>query len=78
MLEDPERNKLSLEQFLNLSKNAAGIVHSADAVIKDQICRFIFLNFSVDEEKVLFYQLKEPFATLLEQRKIRTSRGGEN
>lgn len=75
---DPEKEKLSLEQFLNLSKNAAKTVKAGDAVQKDAICRIIFLNFTVNEVKVLSYQAKEPFATLLKQRQQRSSRGAEN
>lgn len=74
----PEDDKLTLEQFLNLSKNGGVIVQSADERIKDIICRRIFLNFFVDEEKVASYQLKEPFDTLLKQREILSSRGGGN
>ena len=77
-LTDPVQDQLSLETFLNLSKNAAKIVRSADPVIKDEICREIFLNFSVDEEKVASYQLKPPFDELLKSRKVTTSRGAEN
>ncbi len=73
----PEEDKLSLENFLNLSKNAGTAVKYADAVVKDQICRIIFTNLFVDEEKVVSYQLKEPFATLLKQRELSLSRGGE-
>lgn len=65
--------QLSLENFLNLSKNASRIVQSANAVVKDQICRLIFLNLTVDDEKVLSYQAKEPFATLLKQRELLSS-----
>lgn len=72
---NPDEDRLSIEQFLNLSKNAVKIIKSADAVIKDQICRLIFLNFTVDEEKVLSYQTKEPFATLLKQKELLSSRG---
>src|SRR3989344_3509694 len=36
-LADPEKEKLTVEQFLNLSKNAAKIVKSGDAVAKDTI-----------------------------------------
>lgn len=72
---NPEEDRLSVEQFLNLSKNAGLIVKSANVVVKDQICRLIFLNFIVDEEKVLSYQAKEPFATLLKQRGVLSSRG---
>ncbi len=74
---DPESDRLSIEDFLNLSKNASRVVQSANAVVKDQICRLIFSNFSVDEEKVLSYQLKDPFATLLKSRVVLDSRGGE-
>lgn len=62
---DPERDKLSREQFLNLVKNAALIVKSANPVIKDEICRLVFLNLTVNEEKVLSYQLKPPFDEML-------------
>lgn len=77
-LRDPEKDQLSVEQFLNLSKNAATVVKSADPIIKDKICRLIFLNLTVDEQKVTAYQLKEPFATLVKQRVLSSSRGGEN
>ncbi len=75
---DPEQDKLTLEQLLNLSKNAEEIVKSGDAVQKDIICREIFLNFLVNEEKVLSYQLKPPFNELLKHRQLPSSRGGEN
>ncbi len=74
-LRSPEEDQLTVEQFLNLSKKADIIVQSANAEIKDVICRKIFLNFCVDESKVASYQLKEPFATLIKQREQRTSRG---
>ncbi|RJR24997.1 hypothetical protein C4578_02225 [Candidatus Microgenomates bacterium] len=74
-IRDPEEDRLTLQQFLNLSKNASVIVQSADVVVKDEICRLIFLNLTVDEEKVASYQLKEPFATLLKHRQIVSSRG---
>lgn len=77
-LVDPEQDRLTIEEFLNLSKNAATIVKSGDAVIKDTICRLIFLNFSVNEEKVASYQLKEPFLTMLQTRKFSSSRGDKN
>lgn len=77
-LTDPDQDRLSIQQFLNLSKNASVIVQSASPVIKDAICREIFLNFSVDEEKVLSYQLKSPFDEMLKLRDQRTSRGERN
>lgn len=72
---NPTDDKLSLEEFLNLSKNAAVVVQSANSAIKDLICKKIFLNLTVDNEKVLSYQAKEPFATLLKQRQLLLSRG---
>ncbi|MBI2601265.1 hypothetical protein HYW42_04915 [Candidatus Daviesbacteria bacterium] len=74
-LTDPEQDKLSIEQFLNLSKNAGVIVQSAGVIIKDKICREIFLNFTVDEENVLSYQLKPHFAAMLRSKQSSTSRG---
>src|SRR3989344_555153 len=76
-LTDPEEDRLSLEEFLNLSKNAVTRVKLGDAVVKDVICRKIFLNLTVNEEKVVSYQLKEPFATLLKSRTFLSSRDGE-
>lgn len=77
-LTDPQKDKLSLEQFLNLSKEASVRVQSGDPVAKDIICRQIFLNFTVDEEKVLSYQLKPHFAEMLKVRQNRSSRGPGN
>lgn len=71
----PEEDRLSLEDFLNLSRNAGKIIQSANAIVKDQICRLVFTNLTVDEEKVLSYQAKEPFATLLKQRELLSGRG---
>ena len=75
---DQEKVKLSLEQFLNLSKNAAMAVKSADAVKKDAICRIIFLNVDVGIDNVASYRLKPPFDTLLKTRQLLLSRGAGN
>lgn len=75
---NPESDKLSLEQFLNLSKEAAIRVQTGNPVQKDAICREIFLNFTVDEEKVLSYQAKPVFVAMLKTRHNPPSRGGEN
>lgn len=75
-IKDPDEEKFTLQQFLNLSKNASKIIQSADVMVKDEICRLIFLNLTVDEQKVLSCQLKEPFATLLKHRQILSSRDG--
>ncbi len=77
-LKKSEDEVASLEDFANLSKNAASIVQSADAVGKDMICKLIFANFTVDEQKVASYRLKEPFDILMKQRKFLFSRGTRN
>jgi DNA invertase Pin-like site-specific DNA recombinase len=66
---NPETDKLSFEQVLNLSKNAGKIIKSGNAATKDVLCRYIFLNFVVDDEKVLSYQLKPPFDEILKTKK---------
>lgn len=47
----------------------------ADPYIKDLVCRKVFLNLHVDEEKVVSYQTQEPFTTMLARRVILPSRG---
>lgn len=42
---------------------------------KNYICQMIFLNFVVDTEKVVDYQMREPFATLLKTRNVLNGRG---
>jgi site-specific DNA recombinase len=69
-LPDIEAEKLSLEQFLNLVKNAETTVKSASSVVKDKICRYVFLNFVVDEEKVVSYHLKPPFDIMLKTHSV--------
>lgn len=74
-LTTPEDDELSLQEFLNLSKEAATITKFADVMKKDFICRFILLNLVVDEEKVLSYQAKPAFEKLLKTRNLSSSRG---
>ncbi len=72
---NPEQQILTLENFLNLSKNSATTVQLGNEIVKDAICRLLFLNFTVDEEKVTSYQAKPPFDTLIKTHKILSSRG---
>lgn len=76
-LKTREEDSLTLEQFLNLSKNAGKTVKYGDAIVKDAICRLVFLNLSVDEYKVVNSELKEPFRTLLKNKSVLLGRGGE-
>jgi len=78
VLADPERDKLSLEQFLNLSKNAVKIAKSPIPEVKDAFCRIIFLNLTVDESKVASYQLKPLYDVLLKHRQQSLGRGAQN
>ncbi len=64
---DPEKDKLSRAQFLNISKNAATAVKSGSEIAKDAVCRIIFLNFSAGIDEMLSYQAKQPFDTLLKR-----------
>ncbi len=72
---DPEKDVLSIEQFLNLAKNAGSKVKAANEVGKDHICRIIFLNLAVDEQKVVDYHLTKAFAKLKELQAVRHGRG---
>ncbi len=74
-LVDKDDDELTLEEFLNISKNAAMTVKAGDAIVKDTICRIIFLNIAVDDEKVASYRLKEPFNTLLKSKTSQYGRG---
>ena len=71
---DPEKDVLSIEQFLNLAKNAGSKVKAANEVGKDHICRIILLNLVVDEQKVVDYHLTKAFAKLKELQSVRHGR----
>lgn len=74
-LSDPDQELLSIEQFLNLAKNAGSKVKAADEVGKDHICRIIFLNLVVDEEKVVSYQMTKAFSKLEKAQNVLNGRG---
>lgn len=64
----------TMEEFLNLTKNADAIVKAGDPVVKDTICRMIFLNAKIKDGKILSYQLKEPFNTLAKTHSVQQCR----
>jgi hypothetical protein len=72
---DPAKDVLSIEQFLNLAKTAGSKVKAATEVGKDHICRIIFLNLIVDEQKVVDYHLTKAFYKLQEIQNVRNGRG---
>ena len=61
---------VSLDEFLNTSKNASLIVKRGDAVQKDIICRNIFLNIFAGVDEIVSVKLKQPFDTLLKERVV--------
>lgn len=63
---DPDQDIMSFEEFLNIVDNAAG---------KLLIARIIYLNVRVDSEKVVDYQMREPFKTYFKTHKISNGRG---
>src|SRR5690606_41054608 len=71
---DIQQDTLTLEDFLNLSKNAGQSVKEGSPELKDQIVRIVFLNVWIDTEKVTAYRLKEPLDTLLKDRLVLNGR----
>lgn len=61
----PARIKLDKDEFLNLVKTVADKMRAGSAAEKDALCRILFLNLRVDNEKVVDYLWKEPFDTLV-------------
>lgn len=56
---------LSIEQFSNLAKKAKDVVEAGSGVQKDRICRYIFSNLYIGDNKVTKYRLNPPFDILL-------------
>ena len=73
---NPSKIKLNKEEFLNLIKAAADKMKAGSAVEKDVLCRILFLNLRVDNEKVASYLWNEPFATLVKATEFQSGGGG--
>lgn len=73
---DPNEDVMSFEKFLNIVNNAGKLLRAADVGLKDRIARLIYLNVRVDTEKVVDYQMREPFKTYFKTHKISNGRGG--
>jgi site-specific DNA recombinase len=69
-LTSPETDLISFDEFLNVSKNAHLHLRAADVAAKDRIARLIYLNVTVDDQKVVSYQIREPFKTYFQMLKI--------
>lgn len=72
---NPKQIKLSKEQFLNVIKTAADKMKAGSPVEKDVLCRILFLNLRVDNEKVVEYLWNEPFASLVKANELLNGRG---
>ena len=66
---------LSFNDFLNVANNAVLHLKAADVATKDRIARLIYLNVVVDTEKVVDFQIQEPFKTYFQMHQISTGRG---
>ena len=72
---NPSKIKVSKDEFLNLVKSASDKMKAGSAVEKDVLCRILFLNLRVDNEKVASYLWREPFATLVKATEIQNGGG---
>lgn len=64
-IKNPERLKLSQQEFVNLMKSLGNKMRSADIIQKDKIARKIFVNLYLDDQKRLTYLCKEPFDSVV-------------
>ena len=69
---NPQQIKLGKAEFLNTIKTASDKMKAGSAVEKDVLCRILFLNVRVDNEKVVDYIWNEPFASLVKASEIST------
>lgn len=65
-IENPNKIRLSRDEFLNLIKKSSVKMKAGNAIEKDRLARILFLNLTVDNEKGLSIIWKEPFADLVE------------
>jgi DNA invertase Pin-like site-specific DNA recombinase/ACT domain-containing protein len=71
---NPNRIKLSKAEFLNVIKTASDKMKAGTPAEKDTLCRILFLNVHVDNEKVVDYLWKEPFASLVKAVELSSGR----
>lgn len=67
---DPAQIKMKKEAFLNLANSVADKMRAGTSVEKDILARILLLNIHLDDERAPSYLWKEPFATLLQSKKI--------
>lgn len=71
---DPDQDIMSFEEFFIIVNNAGKLLRAADVGLKDRIARLMYLNVRVDSEKVVDYQMREPFNTYFKTHKISNGR----
>lgn len=69
-LVDPGKVRMAKEEFLNLTNSLADKMMAGSSVEKDILCRALFLNVHLNNENDPSFIWKEPFATLLQSKKI--------
>lgn len=62
---NPNKIKLTKEQFLNLVKLAPDKMKAGSAVEKDRVARILFLNLRINDKNGLSVIWKEPFDSLV-------------
>lgn len=67
---NPDKIRISKEEFLNLVKIAPDKMRNGSAVEKDRLARILFLNLRLDNENGLSYIWREPFASLIKATEI--------
>ena len=72
---DPDKMRMSLDEFLNLANSAADKMRSGTPVQKDDLCRILFLNLTFDHQKGATFLWKEPFSMLINGSNVNT--GGD-
>lgn len=69
-LVDPSKIKMTKDEFLNLANSVADKMRAGTPVEKDILARILLLNIRLDNKNAPSYIWKEPFATLLNSKKI--------
>lgn len=70
---------ISYENFLNFFKNIGNLIQNSDnQYLVDKIIRMVFLNFTVENQKVTKYSLNPLFEQYVKIPSVLLSRGGQN
>lgn len=71
----PKIDRIEFERTISQLGNK---LKAAEAVQKDLIANNLFLNLHFDHQKMTYYPLKEPFASLVELHAFQYGGGGWN